>query len=149
MLVTFYVNIRINKDDIPFHYMTDGEGDMRNHMYKLHEAAFNEKIARNNYVKENAWLDLTSSWSIKDLERVIMDMTAEDPYDSKEWDTMLSVSTHTIKNMEIASAAIMDSLPPKTKKSRHRRHRGLKSKATIGSDSSDSADEKSSKTVDG
>ncbi len=34
---------------------------------KLHEV--NEKIASNNYVKENAWLGLTSSWSIKDLER--------------------------------------------------------------------------------
>ncbi len=34
---------------------------MRNHMYKLHGAAVNEKIAMNNYVKENARLDLTSS----------------------------------------------------------------------------------------
>ncbi len=49
--------------------MADREADMKNHTYKLHEAAVNEKIASNNYVKENAWLDLTSSWSIKDLER--------------------------------------------------------------------------------
>ncbi len=74
------------------------------------------------------------------------------PYYSKEVDTMLSVGIHTIKDMKITLAAIVDSLPPtqaKTKKSRHRRHHGIKSKATIGSDSSDSADEKSSKTVDG
>ncbi len=67
-------------------------------MYKLHKATVQEKIASNNYVKENAWLDLTSSWSIKDLKRsyktfleichgttyellvwVIMDTKAEDP----------------------------------------------------------------------
>ncbi len=58
-----------NNDNVPCHYMTDREADMKNHMYKLHEAAVQEKIAGNNYVKENAWLDLTSSWSIKYLER--------------------------------------------------------------------------------
>ncbi len=121
-------------------------------MYKLHEATIQEKIASNNYVKENAWLDLTSSWSIKDLERsyktfrevrcgttydllvwVIMYTMAEDPrtkanafrvppYDSKKWDTMLSVSTCTIKNMKTAFTEIVDSPPTtqaKTKKSRH------------------------------
>ncbi len=121
-------------------------------MYKLHKATVQEKIASNNYVKENAWLDLTSFWSIKDLKRsyktfpevshgttyelfvwVIMDTKAEDPrmkanafrvppYDSKEWDTMLSIGTHTIKDMKTALAAIVDSTPPmqtKTKKSRH------------------------------
>ncbi len=128
-----------NKDDLPCHYMTDREADMYNHMYKLHDAAVNEKIANNNYVKENACLDLTSSWSIKDLERsyktfpevlrgttydllvwVIMDTMTKDPrtnanafrvlpYVSKEWDTMLSVGTHTIKDMKIALAAIVDS----------------------------------------
>ncbi len=128
-----------NKDDVPCHYMTDREADMKNHMYKLHEATLQEKIASNNYVKENTWLDLTSSWSIKDLDRsyktfpevrhgtmydllvcVIMDTTEEDPrkkanafrvppYDSKEWDTMLSIGTHTIKDMKTALAAIVDS----------------------------------------
>ncbi len=101
---------------------------MKNHMYKLHDASIQDKIVSDNYVKENAWLDLTSSWSIKDLERnyktfpevrrgstyyllvwIIMNMMAEDPrtkanafrvppYDSKEWDTMLSVDIFTIKD---------------------------------------------------
>ncbi len=31
------------------------------------------------------------------------------PYNSKEWDTMLSVGTHTIKDMKTALAAIVDS----------------------------------------
>ncbi len=42
--------------------MTDREADMRNHMHKLQEAAIQEKILSNEYVKEKDWLDLTSSW---------------------------------------------------------------------------------------
>ncbi len=51
------------------HNMTDREADMKSHINKLHESFFKEKLASNSYVPENAWLDLTSSWSIKDLER--------------------------------------------------------------------------------
>ncbi len=57
------------KDGVSCHYMTDREADMKAHMHKLHKPAISEKLATNRYVKENAWLDLTSSWSIKDLER--------------------------------------------------------------------------------
>ncbi len=49
--------------------MIDHKADMKAHMHKLHEPAISEKLATNLYVKENDWLDLTSSWSIKDLER--------------------------------------------------------------------------------
>ncbi len=42
---------------------------MKAHIHKLHDTAIQEKQATNRYVAENAWLDLTSSWSIKDLER--------------------------------------------------------------------------------
>ncbi len=45
----------------------------------------------------------------------------ESPYDSKEWDTMLSDGTHTIKDMKTALAAIMNTPPTmqtKTKKPR-------------------------------
>ncbi len=56
------------KDGISCHYMTDHKVDMKAHMHKLHEPAISEKLVTNVYVKEHAWLDLTSSWSIKDLE---------------------------------------------------------------------------------
>ncbi len=56
------------KDSVSCHYMTDREVDMKAHMYKLHKLAISEKLPTNRYV-ENAWFDLTPSWSIKDLER--------------------------------------------------------------------------------
>ncbi len=49
--------------------MTDRETDMRNHMHNLHAADVQDKILRNEYVKDKARLDLKSSWSIKDIER--------------------------------------------------------------------------------
>ncbi len=86
------------KNGISCHYVTDREADIKAHIHKLHETAVKEKQASNSYVKENAWLDLTSSWSIKDLEQnfktfpeircgtsyeliiwVIMNTEAEDP----------------------------------------------------------------------
>ncbi len=86
------------KDGNLCHNMTDRESDMKSHTHNLHKDAFVKKQASNSYVSENAWLDLTSSWSIKDLERnfktfpenhfgvhptlfvwVIMDTKAEDP----------------------------------------------------------------------
>ncbi len=51
------------------HYMADRESNMKSHTHNLHKDAVANKQASNNYVSENAWLDLTSSWSIKDLER--------------------------------------------------------------------------------
>ncbi len=59
----------LNKDGVPYHYMTDLEADMKNHMHKLHDVAIQEKILSNKYVNDKAWLDLMSSWSIKDIER--------------------------------------------------------------------------------
>ncbi len=59
------------KDGISCHYMTDREADMKTHINKLHELSLKEKLATNSYVAENAWLDLTSSWSIKDVRGVI------------------------------------------------------------------------------
>ncbi len=57
------------KDGNLCHYMTDRESDMKFHFHNLHKDAIAKKQASNSYVSENAWLDLTSSWSIKDLER--------------------------------------------------------------------------------
>ncbi len=55
------------KDGMPCQYMTDHEADMKQHIHKLHDLALKEKIATNWFMKENAWLDLNSSWSIKDI----------------------------------------------------------------------------------
>ncbi len=49
--------------------MTDQESDMKSHIHNLHRDAVAKKQASNSYVSENAWLDLTSCWSIKELER--------------------------------------------------------------------------------
>ncbi len=57
------------KDGILCHYMTNRESDMKSHIHNLHRDAVAKKQASDSYVTENAWLDLTSSWSIKDLER--------------------------------------------------------------------------------
>ncbi len=78
--------------------MTDQESDMKSHIHNLHLDAVTKKQVSNSYVSENAWLDLTCSWLIKDLERnfktfpesragsnhklyvwLIMDTKAEDP----------------------------------------------------------------------
>ncbi len=121
----------LEKDGNLCHYLTDRESDMKYHIYNLHKDAVVKKQASNSYVSEIAWLDLTSSWSIKDLERnfktfpesrtgsqptlimwVIMDRKAEDPrtknnsfrvpvYDSEEWATMKSLGTNNIKEMNI------------------------------------------------
>ncbi len=109
--------------------MTDHEADMKQHIHKVHEPALKVKIDTNWYVKENAWLNLTSSWSIKDIERrfnslperhicssfelliwMIMDHSAEDhrsknnafrvpPYVFSDWHIMLSHGKYTIKDM--------------------------------------------------
>ncbi len=146
------------KDGNLCQYVTDRESDMKSHIHNLHRDAVARKQASNSYVSENAWLDLTS-WSIKDLERnfktfpesragshptlivwVIMDTKAEDPrthknvfrvpvYDSKEWATMKSLDTNTIKEMNIALVVKAKTKPEiaKTKKSRTRRSRCIKS----------------------
>ncbi len=49
--------------------MTDRESDMKSDIHILHKDAVAKKQASNSSVSENAWLDLTSTWSIKDLER--------------------------------------------------------------------------------
>ncbi len=120
-------------------------------MHKLHEPVIKEKIATNYYVKENAWLNLTSSWSIKDLERnyntfpethsgslydlhvwVIMETAAEDPgtkanafrvpqYDS--WQKMLDLGTFTIKDMVKAMVCEEEPTPPKITKAKKGRSR--------------------------
>ncbi len=76
-------------------YMTNQESDMKSHIHNLHQDAVAKKQASNSYVSENAWLDLTSFWSIKErnfktfpesragshptlIVWVIMDMKAED-----------------------------------------------------------------------
>ncbi len=76
---------------------------MRQYFSKVHEPIFKATVVSNLYVKENTWLNLTSSWCIKDIEKrhktfpeshvpeshvaglpkhflwVIMDLHAEDP----------------------------------------------------------------------
>ncbi len=119
--------------------MTDHEADMKTHINNLHESSLKEKLASHSYVTENAWLDLTSSWSIKDLERsyktfpeshcgssykfyvwVIMDTDAEDPrtnvnifrvpmHASQDWEKMINLGTQTIKEMLKASAEKQES----------------------------------------
>ncbi len=56
-------------DGVPCLYMTGREADMKLHIHKLHHPVIKEKLATNWYVKEHAWLDLTSSWSIKDIDK--------------------------------------------------------------------------------
>ncbi len=132
---TSHIVCEHEKDGILCHYMTDRESDMKSHIHNLHQDAVAKKQARDSYVSENAWLDLTSSWWIKDLEMnfktfpesrvgsihtlsvwVIMDTKAEHPrtknngfrvpvYDSEEWATMKFLGTNTIKEMNTALAA--------------------------------------------
>ncbi len=110
--------------------MTDREDDMKQHIHKVHKPALKAKLDTNWYVKENAWLNLTSSWSIKRIKRrfktlperhigssfellvwMIMDHNAEDPrsknnafrvppYASADWHIMLSHGKYTIKDMQ-------------------------------------------------
>ncbi len=49
------------KDGVPCQYMTDCEADVRQHISKVHEPMLKAMVASNLYVKENTWLDLTSS----------------------------------------------------------------------------------------
>ncbi len=57
------------QDGVACHYLTDSEADMKEHIHKLHDPSIKEKLATNWYMKEHAWLDLTSYWSIKDFEK--------------------------------------------------------------------------------
>ncbi len=66
---TSHIVCEHQKDGVPCHYITDREADMKKHIHKPHNPALKEKITTNWYVKENAWLDVTSSWSIKDIEK--------------------------------------------------------------------------------
>ncbi len=109
--------------------MTDREADMKLHVSKVHEPMPKAMVASNLYMKETTWLNLTSSWSIKDIEKrhktfpethvggitkllvwVIMDLHAEDPrsknnvsrvpvYLSPEWKKMIDLDTYTIKDI--------------------------------------------------
>ncbi len=57
------------KVGVPCQYMTDREADMRQHVSKVHESTLKAMVTSNLYVKENTWLNLTSSWTIKDIEK--------------------------------------------------------------------------------
>ncbi len=133
--------------------MTDSEADMKAHMHKVYEPAISVKLVTNRYVKENAWLDLTSSWSIKDLEMnyktfpeacsassyelfvwVIIDTAAEHPrtkanvfrlpqYNSPNWQIMRGLGVFTIKDMIKAMAVDEESIPPKPTKAKKSRNR--------------------------
>ncbi len=115
------------KDGVPCHYMTDHEADMKQHVSKVHEPKLKSMVTFNLYVKENTWLDLTSSWSIKDIEKryktfpevsyigsgarllvwVIRNLKAEDlrgknnvpVYLSSEWRRMIKWCIFTTKEM--------------------------------------------------
>ncbi len=49
------------KDGVPCHYMTDREANMTQHVSKVHEPMLKAMEVSNFYVKENNWLNLTSS----------------------------------------------------------------------------------------
>ncbi len=133
------------KDGVSCHYKTDCEADMKAYMHKHQEPASSEKLATNRYVKENAWLDLTSSLSITNLERncktvpeahsaslcilfilVTMDTAVEEPrtkanafmvplYNSHNWKIMRDLGVFNIKDM---MAGEKESTPPKTSKAK-------------------------------
>ncbi len=122
------------KNGMPCHYMTGREADIKQTIHKLHNAALKELLATNWYMKENAWLDLTSSWSIKHIEKryktfpenhtgatmrllvwVIMDHKAEDPrgksntfrvppYVALDCQKIISLGAYTSKEMYINDA---------------------------------------------
>ncbi len=56
-----HLSCDVKNDDVRRQYMTDREADMKHHVMTVHEAKYEELIMSNAYVKENAWLDLTSS----------------------------------------------------------------------------------------
>ncbi len=145
---TSHILCEHKKDGVSCHYMIDLEVDMKAHMHKLHEPAISENLVTNRYVKENAWLDLTSSWSINDLERNyktfpeacrgssyklfiwdIMDTAAEDPrtkanacrvppYNYQNWQIMRELGVFTVKDMLKEMAGEEESIPPKTTKAK-------------------------------
>ncbi len=92
-----------------------------------------------------------------------MNTDAEDPrtkvniysvpvFGSQDWATMISLDTHTIKEMNTALAEKRESTPKVTDKqnrSRARRMCCAKSKPTVDTDSSDSTNEHSTKSVGG
>ncbi len=147
------------KDGNLCHYMNDRESDMKSHIHNLHQNAITKKQASNSYISGNAWLDLTSSWSIKDLERnfktfperragshhtltvwVIMDTKAEyqrtknnvfrvPVYDSEEWATMKSLNAATTKGMNIALMAKVNTKPAATKTKKGRTRRSRRIKS--------------------
>ncbi len=155
--------------------MTDQESDMKSCIQNLHWDAVTKKQASNSYVSENAWLDLTSSWSIKDLERnfktfpeshagshhtlivwVIMDMKAEDPrtksnvfrvpfYDSEVWATMKSLNADTIKGMNIVLAAKVNAKPTAAKMKKGRTQRSRHINSPELVESDSDSDEQSTK----
>ncbi len=178
---TSHILCEHEKDGILCHYMTDRERYMKPHIHNFHRDAVTKKQASNSYVSENAWLHLTSSWSIKDLERnfktfpdshvgsnhtlfvwVMMDMKAEDPrmknnvfrvpvYGSEELATMNSLDANTIKEMNIALAAKVNTKPAvaKMKKGRTQRSHQIKSRKLVESDSdSDEQSSKKAKSID-
>ncbi len=148
---------------------------MKSHIHNLHQDAVTKKQASNNYVSENAWLGLTSSWSIKDLERnfktfpeshdgshhtlivwVIMDKKAEDPrtknnifrvpvYDSEEWATMKSLDANTIKEINIALIAKATTKPTAAKTKKGRTQRSCRIKSRELVESDSDSDEQSTK----
>ncbi len=74
MFITHWQSYHIDQhtsliNGVSCHYMTDREGYMKTHIHNLHKEAVTKKQASDSYVSENALLDLTSSWSMKDLER--------------------------------------------------------------------------------
>ncbi len=157
--------------------MTDCEADMKSHINKLHESSLKEKLASNSYVPENVWLDLTSSWSIKDLERsyktfpesrcgnsydlvvwVIMDTDAEDPrtkanvfrvlvYASQDLDKMISLGTQTIKEMLKVSAEKQESTPKTSAKQKKCRARKAQHQKSKAIVESDSSDSAEEQTT--
>ncbi len=158
------------KDGNIYHYMTD---DIKSHIHNLHRDAVTKKQASNSYVSENAWLDITSSWSIKDLERnfktflesravphpilivwVIMDTKAEHPrmennvfripvYDSEDWATMTSLDTNTIKEVNTALAAKVNAKPTAAKTKKGRTRRSHHIKSRELVESDSDSDEQS------
>ncbi len=131
----------------------------------------------NPYVKENAWLDLTSSWSIKNLERnyetvpeatsassyelfewVIMDTAAEDPrtkvnalmvpsYNSLNWQIMRGLGVFTIKDMLKAKADEVESILPKPSKVKKSRNRKQRHAQSKAIVESDSTDSADDKST--
>ncbi len=166
-----------SKEGILCHYMTDHEADMKTHINKLHESSLKEKLASNSYVPENAWLDLTSSWSIKDLGRsyktfpeshygtsydvfiwVIIDTDAKDTrtkanifrvlvYACQDWDQMINLGTQTFKEMLKSSAEKQESTPKVSAKQKKRRARKAQRHKSKATEESESSDSADEQTA--